>query len=186
MACRRRSPHAKTGPEGRVGPVEKRDILPKNADPRFRETGGGGGGRAAHSPPPNLGREAAQLCQSPMGRGTPEPATPSGRDQFYSPPDSPAKSSYVFETARATPRGRDPWVALAVECNNPSIVWGICHLYNSSIPPWNCPPDDIAISVPFLVDTGADVTVIPETSWPPRWKLEEASMVGGVRGLSRA
>ncbi|TRZ05262.1 hypothetical protein HGM15179_021845, partial [Zosterops borbonicus] len=37
--------------------------------------------------------------------------------------------------------------------------------------------------VPFLIDTRADVTVIPETNWPRLWTLEEAPRVGGVRGF---
>lgn len=51
----------------------------------------------------------------------------------------------------------------------------------------HCPqPNYVAISIPFLIDTGADVTVIPQTYWPPSWKLEEAPTVGGVGGVSVA
>ena len=69
-------------------------------------------------------------------------------------------------------------MALAVRCDNPPLVWGICSLYNSL--------NDITISIPFLTDTGADVTVIPETNWHPHWKLEDVPTVGGVGGLTRA
>lgn len=69
-------------------------------------------------------------------------------------------------------------MALALKCDNPPVIWGICSLLNAK--------DSTTISVPFLIDTGADVTVIPETSWPPHWMLENAPMVGGVGGLSRA
>lgn len=69
-------------------------------------------------------------------------------------------------------------MALAVKCDDPPVVWGICSLFNDI--------DNTTISVPFLIDTGADVTVIPETAWPPHWKLENAPMVGGVGGLSQA
>lgn len=58
------------------------------------------------------------------------------------------------------------------------MVWGICSLYNI--------PNGTTIKVPFLIDTGADVTVLPESSWPPGWKLEDAPMVGGVGGLTQA
>ena len=47
-------------------------------------------------------------------------------------------------------------------------------------------PDDSAICLPFWVDTGSDVTVIPDIHWPLPWKLEEAPIVGEVGGLSRA
>jgi len=69
-------------------------------------------------------------------------------------------------------------VALAIKCDNPPVVWGICSLYNIL--------NGTTISVPFLIDTGADVTVIPETNWSLHWKLEDAPMVGGVGGLTRA
>ena len=69
-------------------------------------------------------------------------------------------------------------MALAIKCDNPPVVWGICSLYNIL--------NGTTISVPFLIDTGADVTVIPETNWSLHWKLEDAPMVGGVGGLTRA
>jgi len=124
----------------------------------------------------HLGHQAAQLCQPQVGRGAPEPATPSRSDQFYGSTDGPAEPVPTSGTARTTPWGRDPRVALAVKCDNPPVVWGICSLYDT--------PNGTTISVPFLIDTGADVTVIPETNWPPRWKLENAPMVGGVGGLT--
>lgn len=52
--------------------------------------------------------------------------------------------------------------------------------------PQNSLLDNIIINIPFLIDTGADVMVIPETNWPSCWKLEEAPPVGGVGGMSRA
>lgn len=113
-----------------------------------------------------------------MGQSTPEPAAPSRSNQFYGSTDDPAEPVPTSGTARITPWGRDPRVALAVKCDNPPVVWGICSLYNTL--------NGTTISVPFLIDTGADVTVIPETNWPPHWKLEDAPMVGGVGGLSRA
>lgn len=69
-------------------------------------------------------------------------------------------------------------MALAVKCDDPPVVWGICSLFNDI--------DNTTISVPFLIDTRADVTVIPEINWPSHWKLEDAPMVGGVGGLTRA
>ena len=126
----------------------------------------------------HMGHQAAQLCQPQVGRGVSEPATPSGSDQFYGSADNPAKSVLTSGTARITPWGRDPRVALAVKCDHPPVVWGICSLYDV--------PNSTIISVPFLIDTGAGVTVIPETNWPPHWKLEDALMVGGVWGLTRA
>lgn len=69
-------------------------------------------------------------------------------------------------------------MALAVTCDSPPVVWGICSLYDAL--------DSTTISVPFLIYTGADVTVIPETNWTSHWRLEKAPMVGGVGGLSRA
>ena len=111
-----------------------------------------------------------------MGRSAPEPATPSRSDQLYGPTDDSAETVPTLGTTRTNPWGRDPRVALAVNCDSPPVVWGICSLHNVS--------NGTTISVPFLIDTGADVTVIPETNWPPRWKLEDAPMVGGVGGLS--
>ncbi|KAF4791807.1 hypothetical protein TURU_128083 [Turdus rufiventris] len=74
---------------------------------------------------------------------------------------------------------RDPGVAFAVKVGkHPLIVWAVCRLQNSS--------DDSAICLPFWVDTGSDVTVIPDIHWPLPWKLEETPVVGGVGGLSRA
>ncbi|RMC11037.1 hypothetical protein DUI87_12229 [Hirundo rustica rustica] len=96
----------------------------------------------------------------------------------YSTTSDPAIPVPIPGTARTTPWGQDPWVALAVKCDNPPVVWGICTRYDVL--------DDIAISVPFLIDAGADVTVVSETNWPPHWKLQDAPMVGGVGGLSRA
>ena len=58
------------------------------------------------------------------------------------------------------------------EGKHPLIVWAVCHLHNGS--------DDSAIWLPFWVDRGSDVTVIPDIHWPLPWKLEEAPMVGGV------
>ncbi|RMC04044.1 hypothetical protein DUI87_19381 [Hirundo rustica rustica] len=113
-----------------------------------------------------------------MGRGTPKPFSPTRSYQLYSTTSDPAVSDPVPGTARTTAWGPDPWVALAVKCDNPPVIWGICTRYDVL--------DDIAISVPFLIDTGADVTVVSETNWPPHWKLEDAPMVGGVGGLSRA
>lgn len=69
-------------------------------------------------------------------------------------------------------------MALAVKCDNPPVVWGICSLYNTL--------DATTISVSFLIDTGADVTVIPETNWPLHWNWDNAPMVGGIGGLTRA
>lgn len=57
-------------------------------------------------------------------------------------------------------------------------MWGTCSLHNTL--------NGTTISVPFLIDTGADVTVIPESNWPPYWKLIDAPTVGGVGGLTRA
>ena len=113
-----------------------------------------------------------------MGRSAPEPAAPPRGDRLYDSTNGPAESAPISRTARTTPWGRDPRVALAVKCDNLPVVWGICSLYNTL--------NGTTISVPFLIDTGADVTVIPETNWPPRWKLEDAPMVGGVGGLTRA
>ena len=73
----------------------------------------------------------------------------------------------------------DPWVDFAMKVGkHPLIVWAVCRLHNSS--------DDSAICLPFWVDTGSDVTVIPDIHWPLPWKLEEAPMVGRVGGMSRA
>ncbi|RMB94875.1 hypothetical protein DUI87_28679 [Hirundo rustica rustica] len=74
-------------------------------------------------------------------------------------------STIKQRTAKTTPWGQDPWVALAVKCDNPPEIWGICTHYDVL--------DDIAISVLFLIDTGADITVVSETNWPPHWKLED-------------
>lgn len=145
---------------------------------------------------------AAQLCQPWTGQSISEPTAPEGNSQLYGPTNSPAdgptsspadgptnspadgptgspvEPAYISGTAGTTPWWRDPRVALAVKCDSPPVVWGTCSLYNI--------PNDITISVPFLIDTGADVTVIPEANWPPHWKLEKAPMVGGVGGVSRA
>lgn len=125
-----------------------------------------------------MGYEAAQLYQPQVGQGVFEPAAPSRSDQLYGPTDSPAESAPISGTTRTTLWSRDPRVALAVRYDDPPVVWGIFSLYNT--------PNDIAIKVPFLIDTGADVTVLPETHWPPWWRLEVAPMVGGVGGLTRA
>lgn len=73
---------------------------------------------------------------------------------------------------------QDPWVAMAVKVGrHPLIAWAVCCLHNNS--------DDSAICLPFWVDTGSDVTIIPDIQWPSQWKLEEAPMVDGVGGLSQ-
>ena len=126
----------------------------------------------------HLGHEAAHLCQSQMGRSASEPVAPLTGNQLYGPTNSPNEPAHVPATTGIAPWGRDPRVALAVKCDNPPVVWGICSLYNAQ--------DATTTSIPFLIDTGADVTVIPETNWPPHWKLENAPMVGGVGGLTRA
>ena len=96
--------------------------------------------------------------------------------------DRSSAASDVYKrqgTAGTTPWERDPWVALAMKVgNHPPIVWGVCCLHNH--------PGHPAIRLPFWIDTGSDVTVIPETYWPIHWELEEAPMVGGVGGLSWA
>ena len=111
-----------------------------------------------------------------MGRGAPEPTAPSTSDQFYGSTNGPAEPVPISGTTGITPWGRDPRVALAVKCDNTPVVWGISSLHNAQ--------DGTTIRVPFLIDTGADITVIPETHWPPHWKLENAPMVGGVGGLT--
>lgn len=117
-----------------------------------------------------------------MGQCTPEPAGPSRTDQLYGLTDDPSEPVLTSRAATTISWGRDPRgdprVALAVKCDSPPVVWGICSLYNTL--------DNTTINVPFLIDTGADVTVIPETSWPLHWKLKDAPMVGGVGGLTRA
>lgn len=139
----------------------------------------GEGASGPHTAPSHSGHEAAQLCQSPMGHGAPTPTAPPGNDQFHSSTDGSVKPVCAPGTAGTTPWERDPWVALAMKVgNHPPIVWGVCCLHNN--------PGDSAIRLPFLIDTGSDVTVIPETYWPIHWELEEAPMVGGVGGLSRA
>lgn len=155
-----------------------------------------------HEAPSQLGYSAAQLCEPRMGRAASESTTSSRSHQLYGPAnastavvppaDDPARPNYLrnFEGQIGD---QDLRVALAVQCNTPPIIWGICrqYFYNSDIIPGNSPSShfrlsDTAISVPFLIDTGADVTVIPQTLWPPGWKLEDAPTVGGVGGVSIA
>ena len=78
---------------------------------------------------------------------------PQGSNQLYGPANDPTTLASIPGTAGTTPWGRDPWVALAVRCDNPPVVWGICSLYNSL--------NGITISIPFLTDTGADDTAHP-------------------------
>ncbi|XP_009997881.1 PREDICTED: endogenous retrovirus group K member 25 Pol protein-like [Chaetura pelagica] len=113
-----------------------------------------------------------------MGWNASEPAAPSRSKQLCGSTNNPAKPDPTSGTARTTPWGGDPGVALAVKCDNPPVVWGTCSLCNTL--------NDITISVRFLIDTRADVTVIPEKNWPQHWKLENAPMVDRVGGLTRA
>lgn len=172
-----RSPRATTDQGDRVGLAGRRGILPKNADLKLRETGMGGGTWVARSPLP-LGTWSGPIIPASVGTRRPDPTAPPGSDQFCDPTSSSANPVPTSGTFRTALWRRDPWVALAVKCDNPPLVWGTCSLHNAL--------DNTTINIPFLIDTGADVTVFPEANWPPHWKLKNAPMVGGVGGLSRA
>lgn len=62
--------------------------------------------------------------------------------------------------------------------SEPPKVWGVCRPARR--------PDDDSIALLFTVDTGSDVTVIPDTSWPSNWKLKNAGRVIGVGGVQPA
>ncbi|KAF4795143.1 hypothetical protein TURU_095621 [Turdus rufiventris] len=127
-----------------------------------------------------------------MGHGASTPTIPSRNGQLCSSINGSVKPICTPRIPRTAPWGRGPWVALAIKAwkrdpwvafavkvgKHPLIVWAVCRLHNGS--------DDLAICLPFWVDTGSDVTVIPDIHWPLPWKLEEAPMVSGVGGLSRA
>ncbi|TRZ19876.1 hypothetical protein HGM15179_007244 [Zosterops borbonicus] len=127
-------------------------------------------------PPRELTNFIAQAMPNITTQTSP-PQTPTAHG------DTKRQTRMHASSAHATdnPRPNDiPRVALAINCDTqqPPIVWGVCRPAHR--------PDDCFVTLPFTVDTGSNVTVIPNTHWPPSWQLEDTTAVVEVGGIQRA